>query len=57
MNEELSRLDDDDSRGWLVRGYRDGEPLEVLFSDWDCGGSQNARRAADFFRDLLFMLR
>ena len=55
--EEVTRLDDGYSKGWLVRGTRDGEALEILFSDRDCGGDDNARRAARFFRDMLFMLR
>jgi len=56
-DEEVTRLDDGFSKGWLVRGARGGEPVEALFSDWECGGSQNAKDAARFFRDMLLMLR
>ena len=53
----ITRIDNNMANGWLVRCVRDGEELEVLFSDWECGGDQKAKGAAMFFRDMLFMMR
>jgi len=39
-----------------VNSSRDGEALEILFSDWECGGEDNALGAARLFRDMLYML-
>jgi len=44
MYEEVSRINDGISKGWLVNSSRDGEALEILFSDWECGGKDNACR-------------
>ena len=56
MYEEVSRINDGVSKGWLVNSSRDGEALEILFSDWECGGKDNALGAARLFSGSLYML-
>lgn len=49
----ISRIDSGSTRGWFVRGYRNGQTYSRLFSDGKFGGSEGAFAEALAYRDKL----
>lgn len=50
----ISRIDSKTTRGWLVRGYKNGIRYSKLFSDRKCGGREDALNKASVFRNELY---
>ncbi|MDE6432132.1 MAG: hypothetical protein K2L13_01930 [Opitutales bacterium] len=49
----ISRIDSKTTRGWLVRGYKNGKRYSKLFSDRKLGSPEEAlRQARLFYQDL-----
>jgi hypothetical protein len=49
----ISRIDSKTTKGWLVRGYKNGTRYSKLFSDGKLGGKENALGKAQVFRSEL----
>lgn len=49
----ISRIDSATTRGWLVRGYKNGKRYSKLFSDKKLGDTEKALDAAKVYRDQL----
>ena len=49
----ISRIDSRSTRGWFVRGYRNGKTYSKLFSDGRCKGRDAALENARKYRDKL----
>lgn len=49
----ISRIDSATTKGWLVRGYKNGKRYSKLFSDKKLGDTEKALDAAKIFRDQL----
>jgi hypothetical protein len=54
----ISRIDSRTTRGWLVRGYKNGTRYSKLFSDGKLGGRENAfEKAKVFYGELSARLK
>ena len=49
----ISRIDSGTTKGWFVRGYRNGKTYAQLFSDRKLGGKAKALEHARKYRDML----
>ncbi|MDR0742502.1 MAG: hypothetical protein LBE98_03490 [Puniceicoccales bacterium] len=49
----ISRIDSRTTKGWLVRGYKNGNRYSKLFSDGKLGGKEEALKKAKIFRNNL----
>jgi len=49
----ISRIDSGTTKGWFVRGYRNGKTYAQLFSDRKLGGKDKALERARKYRDKL----
>ncbi|MDR2432492.1 MAG: hypothetical protein LBD34_01940 [Puniceicoccales bacterium] len=49
----ISRIDSKTTKGWLVRGYKNGNRYSKLFSDRKLGGKEEALGKAKIFRNEL----
>ncbi|MDR2602935.1 MAG: hypothetical protein LBC11_00015 [Puniceicoccales bacterium] len=49
----ISRIDSKTTKGWLVRGYKNGNRYSKLFSDRKLGGKEAALEKAKIFRNEL----
>ena len=50
----ISRIDSKTTKGWLVRGYKNGIRYSKLFSDGKLGGRDQALEKASVFRNELY---
>ncbi|MDR2738200.1 MAG: hypothetical protein LBB18_04675 [Puniceicoccales bacterium] len=48
-DKNISRIDSKTTKGWLVRGYKNGQRYSKLFSDGKLGGKENSRIKAKIF--------
>lgn len=54
----ISRIDSKTTKGWLVRGYKNGKRYSKLFSDRKLGSSKEAlRQAQEFYQELSARLK
>ncbi|MDR1891136.1 MAG: hypothetical protein LBQ23_03070 [Puniceicoccales bacterium] len=49
----ISRIESRTTKGWLVRGYKNGNRYSKLFSDGKLGGTKDALEKAKIFRNEL----
>ena len=54
QNKGISRIDSGSTRGWFVRGYKNGKIYSKLFSDMKCGSKRKAQKEARQYRDDLY---